>query len=48
MRRERVKMGESRTMAGVRGIKAEAWRGKGGLHGEGGKKGKQKELPSNK
>ena len=32
---ERVKMGESRTLARVRGIRARAWSGKGGLHGEG-------------
>ena len=35
MRGERVKMGESHTLARVRGIKARAWRGKGGLHSEG-------------
>ena len=34
MRAERVKMGESRTLARVRGIRARAWRGKNGLHGE--------------
>ena len=34
MRGERVKMGESRTLAGERGITARAWSGKGGLHGE--------------
>ena len=28
-------MGKSRTLARERGIKARAWRGKGGLHGEG-------------
>ena len=32
---ERVKMGESRTLARVRGIRARAWNGKGGLHREG-------------
>ena len=32
---ERVKVGESRTLARVRGIRARAWRGKGGLHREG-------------
>ena len=37
MRRERAKMGESRTLARVRGIRARAWGGKGGLHGERGK-----------
>ena len=31
---ERVKMGESRTLASERGIRAGAWSGKGGLHGE--------------
>ena len=31
---ERVKMGESGTLARVRGIRARAWSGKGGLHGE--------------
>ena len=34
MRGERVKMGESRILARVRGIRARAWRGKGRLHGE--------------
>ena len=34
MRRERVKMGESRTLARVRGIRAIAWSGKDGLHRE--------------
>ena len=34
MRKERVKVGESRTLARERGIRAEAWRGMGGLHGE--------------
>ena len=37
MRGERVKMGESRTLAGERGITARAWSGKGGLHGEQGR-----------
>ena len=32
---ERVKMGESRTLARERGIRARAWSGKSGLHGEG-------------
>ena len=35
MRRERVKVGESCTLAIVRGIRARAWRGKGGLVREG-------------
>ena len=35
MRGERVKVGESRTLARVRGIRARAWRGKGGHHREG-------------
>ena len=35
MRGERVKMGESRTLARKRGIRARAWSGKGGLHREG-------------
>ena len=35
MREERVKMGESRTLARERKTRAGAWRGKGGLHGEG-------------
>ena len=34
MRGERVKVGESRTLARVRGIKAGAWSGKGGPHRE--------------
>ena len=45
-------MGESRTLARERGIRAGAWRGKGGLHSEGMqagfkevKEGKQGELP---
>ena len=33
MRWKRVKMGESRTLARVRGIRARAWIGKSGLHG---------------
>ena len=33
--RGRVEMGESRTLARVRGIRAGAWSGKGGLHREG-------------
>ena len=32
---ERVKVGESRTLARERGIRARAWSGKGGLHREG-------------
>ena len=35
MRGERVKMGESRTLARKRGIRARAWSGKGELHREG-------------
>ena len=31
---ERVKVGESRTLAREKGIRARAWRGKGGLHSE--------------
>ena len=42
MRGERVKMGESRTTARARGIRARAWRGKGGIHGEG------KQIPRRK
>ena len=34
MREERVKVGESRTLARVRRIRATAWSGKGGLHRE--------------
>ena len=34
MRGKRVKLGESRTLARERGIRAGAWRGKGGLLGE--------------
>ena len=34
MREERVKMGESLTLARKRGIRAKAWSGKGGLHRE--------------
>ena len=47
MRGERVKMGESRTLARERRIRAGAWRGKGGHHSEGrqvpGRKGKDKQ-----
>ena len=35
MRGERVKVSESRTLVRKRGIRAGAWRGKGGLHSEG-------------
>ena len=35
MRGERVKVGKSRTLTRVRGIRARAWRGKGGLDCEG-------------
>ena len=45
---ERVKMGESRTLARVRGIRARAWRGKGGLHGERGQIPKRKGKASKK
>ena len=34
MKRERVKVGESRTMVREGRIRARAWRAKGGLHGE--------------
>ena len=34
MRGARVKVSKSRTLAREKEIKAEAWRGKGGLHGE--------------
>ena len=34
MRGERVKVGESSTLARKRGIRARAWSGKGGLHRE--------------
>ena len=34
IKEERVKVGESRTLARERGIKARAWSGKGGLHRE--------------
>ena len=37
MRGERVKVGESHTLASERGIRARACRGKGGLHGEQGR-----------
>ena len=33
--RERVKVGESRTLTKERGIGARAWKGKGGIHREG-------------
>ena len=35
MRGERVKVGENRTLASERGIRARAWRGKGGHYSEG-------------
>ena len=35
MRRERVKVGESRTLTRKRRIRAIAWKGKGGLYSEG-------------
>ena len=34
VRGKRVKVSERRTLARKRGIRAKAWRGKGGLHGE--------------
>ena len=34
MRRERVKVGERYTFVRERGIRAKAWRGKGGVHSE--------------
>ena len=45
---ERVKMGESRTLARVRGIRAKAWSGKGGLHGERGQIPRRKGRASKK
>ena len=51
MREERIKVGENCTLAIEREIRAGAWRGKGGLHGEGreilGRKGRasNKSLP---
>ena len=48
MRGERVKMGESRTLARVRGIRARAWSGKGGLHREREQIPRRKERPSKK
>ena len=42
MRGERVKVGESRTLAIERRIGVRAWRGKGGLHS------KQRQIPSMK
>ena len=41
-RGERVKVGESRTLARERGIRARAWSGKGGLHRE------KRQIPSRK
>ena len=46
--RERVKVGESRTLARERGIRARAWRGKGGLHSERGKISRRKGRASKK
>ena len=43
MRGERVKVGESSTLARERRIRTRAWRGKGGLHGEGGQIPRRKE-----
>ena len=48
MRGMRVKMGESRTLARKRGIRARAWSGKGGLHRERGKIPRRKGRASNK
>ena len=48
MRGERVKVGVSRTLARVRGIRARAWRGKGGLHREGGQIPRRTGRASNK
>ena len=48
IRGERVKMGESRTLARVRGIGAGAWRGKGGLHRERGQIPRRTERASKK
>ena len=48
MREERVKMGESCTLARERGIRAGASRGKGGLHSEGRKIPRRKGRASNK
>ena len=45
---ERVKMGESRTLARVREIRARAWRGKGGLHRERGQIPRRKGRASKK
>ena len=42
LRRERVKVGESCTLARERRIRARAWRGKGGLYGE------QRQIPRKK
>ena len=41
-------MGESRTLVRVRGIRARAWSGKGGLHGERGKIPRRKGRASKK
>ena len=48
MRGERVKVGESRTLARVRGIRARTWRGKGGLHRERGQTPRRKGRTSKK
>ena len=45
---ERVKVGESRTLARERGIRARAWRGKDGLHGERGQIPRRKGRASKK
>ena len=48
MRGERAKMGESCTLARVRGIRARAWSGKGGLHHERGQNPRRKGRASKK
>ena len=48
MRREGVKVGESRTLTSERGIRARAWSGKGGLHCERRKIPRRKERASTK
>ena len=45
---ERVKVGESRTLTRVRRIRAGAWSGKGGLHGEPRQIPRRKQRASNK
>ena len=48
MRGERVKVGESRTLARVREIRARAWSGKGGFDREGGQIPRRTGRASNK